>query len=133
MTDNFEHLLRPDLAGLAMYHPVGLPGDLAARLGVPVEQIVKLDANENPFGPPPAVQTALAAFTDWHRYPDADARELRAALAAYTGTDPAGIVVGNGLDELLDLIGRLFLSPGDAIITCEPTFAMYAIASRLSG
>src|SRR5689334_15452720 len=133
MTDDLEHRMRPDLAGLAMYHPVGLPEDLAARLGVPVDQIIKLDANENPFGSPPAVREALAAFADYHRYPDAAARALRAALAAYSGMDAAQIVVGNGSDELLDLICRLFVSPGDRVLTCEPTFAMYTVAAQLNG
>lgn len=133
MTDDLEQRMRPDLAGLAMYHPVGLPEELAARLGVPVSAIIKLDANENPFGPPPSVMAALATFPYYHRYPDAAARELRAALAAYTGLDAGRIVVGNGSDELLDLICRLFLSPGDAVITCEPTFAMYNVAARLNG
>ncbi len=124
--------MRPDLADLAMYHPVGLPQDLADRLGVPVEQIIKLDANENPFGAPPGVAEALAAFPAFHRYPDPAARALRAALAAYTGADAERIVVSNGSDELLDLVCRLFLSPGNRVITCEPTFGMYAVAARLN-
>lgn len=133
MTDDLRQLMRPDLAELAMYHPVGLPQELAERLGVPVAQIIKLDANENPFGAPPGVAQALAAFPALHRYPDPAARALRAALAAYTATDAERIVVGNGSDELLDLICRLFLSPGDRVITCEPTFGMYAVAARLNG
>ena len=116
-----------------MYHPVGLPQDLADRLGVPVAQIIKLDANENPFGAPPGVAEALAAFPAFHRYPDPAARELRAALAAYTGAEASRIVVGNGSDELLDLVCRLFIRPGDRVITCEPTFGMYAVAARLNG
>ena len=116
-----------------MYHPVGLPQDLADRLGVPVAQIIKLDANENPFGAPPGVAEALAAFPAFHRYPDPAARELRAALAAYTGAEASRIVAGNGSDELLDLVCRLFIRPGDRVITCEPTFGMYAVAARLNG
>ena len=133
MTDDLRQLMRPDLADLAMYHPVGLPQDLADRLGVPVERIIKLDANENPFGAPPGVAEALAAFPAFHRYPDPAARELRAALAEYTGADAARIVAGNGSDELLDLVCRLFVSPGDRVVTCEPTFGMYAVAARLNG
>jgi histidinol-phosphate aminotransferase len=132
MSDDLRQLMRPDLADLAMYHPVGLPQDLAHQLGVPVEQIIKLDANENPFGAPPGVAEALAAFPAFHRYPDPAARELRAALATYTGAGIERIVVGNGSDELLDLICRLFISPGDRVITCEPTFGMYAVAARLN-
>jgi histidinol-phosphate aminotransferase len=67
MTDDLRQLMRPDLADLVMYHPVGLPQDLANQLGVPVERIIKLDANENPFGPPPGVAEALAAFPAFHR------------------------------------------------------------------
>ena len=124
--------IRPAFREFAAYKPVPLPGALAAELGIPVEQIVKLDANENPYGAPPGVAAALAGM-DPSRYPDADARELRAALATYTGQPAERIVCGNGSDELLELLCRLFLVPGDESITTEPTFGMYAIAARQHG
>jgi histidinol-phosphate aminotransferase len=123
---------RPGLAEFAEYKPVPPPETLAAQLGIDVRQIIKLDANENPYGAPPAVAAALATL-DPSRYPDADARELRAALAAYTGQPVERIVCGNGSDELLELLCRLFLTPDDTAITTEPTFGMYGIAARQHG
>ena len=124
--------IRPELAAFAEYRPTPTPAALAARLGLPPAQIVKLDANENPYGPPPGVAAALAGL-DASRYPDADAGALREALAAYTGRPVDTIVCGNGSDELLELLCRLFVAPGDTVVTTEPTFGMYAIAARQHG
>ncbi|HMA35137.1 MAG TPA: histidinol-phosphate transaminase [Chloroflexia bacterium] len=124
--------IRPALQQFAEYRPVPTPAAIAAALGLAPEQIVKLDANENPYGPPPAVAAALAAL-DPSRYPDADATELRAALATYTGQPGERIVCGNGADEMLELLCRLFLAPGDTVLTSEPTFGMYAVAARQHG
>ena len=79
---SFEHLLRPDVAGLEEYTPI-LPFEvLSEQLGRRPEEIVKLDANENPYGPAPAVREALTAFPFYHIYPDPEQRHLRAALSA---------------------------------------------------
>jgi histidinol-phosphate aminotransferase len=124
--------LRAELGSVGEYRPTPTVGMIAADLGLPPEAIVKLNANENPFGAPPSVSAALAAL-DPSRYPDPDARELRAALAAYTGQPIERIVVGNGSDELLELLCRLFVGSGDTIITAPPTFEMYSIASQQHG
>ncbi len=106
---------------------------LSHQLGRPPEQIVKLDANENPYGPAPAVREALARYPFVHIYPDPEQRELRAALADYTGVPAEHILAGSGADELIDLICRLTLAPGDAIIDCPPTFGMYGFDAGLTG
>ncbi len=124
--------IRPEMRVVEPYVPGPLPATIAAELGLAPEAIVKLDANENPYGPPPGVAAALADLA-LHRYPDAAARDLRAALAAHTGRPAEEIVCGNGSDEVLELLARLFLQPGDAVITCEPTFGMYTIAPRQHG
>ena len=129
----FEHLLRPDVAGLEEYTPI-LPFEvLSEQLGRRPEEIVKLDANENPYGPAPAVREALAAFPFYHIYPDPEQRHLRAALSAYVGAPATTILVGHGADELLDYLCRIFLRPGDAIINCPPTFGMYRFDAQLNG
>jgi histidinol-phosphate aminotransferase len=124
--------IRPELESFAEYRPTPTPAALAMRLGLPLERIVKLDANENPYGAPPGVAAALAGL-DTSRYPDADAGALRDALAAYTGRPVESIICGNGSDELLELLCRLFVAPGDTVVTTEPTFGMYAIAARQHG
>lgn len=109
------------------------PGALATRLGIPVERIVKLDANESPYGPPPAALAALAEFarspSGAGRYPDAAADTLRGALETYTGVAAERIVVGNGSDELIALLAELLLEPGDEVVVSEPTFTVYTLAA----
>lgn len=126
-------LLRPDIAELEDYTPIVPFEVLSEQLGRRADEIVKLDANENPYGPIAAVRAALADFPFIHIYPDPEQRQLRTALADYVGIAADRILPGHGADELLDLLCRLFLSPGDAIINCPPTFGMYSFDARLSG
>ena len=109
-----SRLVRPEIAELEPYTPI-LPLDvLAARLGLPVERLVKLDANENPYGPSPRALEALAREPHYHIYPDPGHTRLRAALSDYTGQPPERILCGAGADEMIDLIIRLCIAPGDA-------------------
>jgi histidinol-phosphate aminotransferase len=134
MTESpFAHLLLPHIAEMEPYTPIVPFEVLSRRLGRPPEQIVKLDANENPYGPHPAVRAALARYPFAHIYPDPEQRELRVALAEYTGAPADNILPGSGADELIDLICRLTLAPGDAIIDCPPTFGMYSFDAGLAG
>ena len=103
---------------------------LARRLGLPVEQIAKLDGNENPYGPSPRVPAALGAFRDYNLYPDADQRELREWISAYIGLGPEHIMAGNGADELIDLLMKAYLDPGDSAMDFPPSFGMYAFTAQ---
>jgi histidinol-phosphate aminotransferase len=126
-------LVRPDVAGMEAYQPIYPFDVLATRLGREPDAIVKLDANENPYGPSPGAREALAGLPYVHIYPDPESRVLRGALAAFTGL-PAGLLLaGAGADELIDLTMRLFLQPGDAIVDCPPTFGMYAFDAAVAG
>ncbi len=126
-------LIRPDIAMMEPYAPVFPFEVLAARLGRAPEAIVKLDANENPYGAPPCVQRALANLRYAHIYPDPESRALRAALSRFTGLPADILLAGAGADELIDLVMRLFLSPGDAVINCPPTFGMYTFDADVNG
>lgn len=128
-----QSLLRPEIADLEAYTPIQPFEVLSARLGIPAEEIVKLDANENPYGPLPAVAEALAEYPFYHIYPDPQQTELREALSAFTGVPAAHILPTHGADEMLDYLCRLFLQPGDAIINCPPTFGMYSFDAGLAG
>ena len=115
------------------YQPI-FPFDvLAARLGRDRSQIVKLDANENPYGPSPRVRAALANLQDVHIYPDPESHALRSALANFTGLPADLLLAGAGADELIDLTMRLFLERGEAVLTCPPTFGMYAFDAAIVG
>jgi len=105
---------------------------LSARLGLAPEAIIKMDANENPYGPSPRVRAALAALPFPHIYPDPESTVLRAALSRDTGVAAANLLAGAGADELIDLIMRLFLQPGDVVIDCPPTFGMYSFDTAVN-
>jgi histidinol-phosphate aminotransferase len=128
-----DSIIRQNVAGLESYTPI-LPFEvLSEQLGRHPDEIIKLDANENPYGPSPLVAQALAEAPYLHIYPDPESRELRAALAGYTGLDAENLLVGLGADELIDLTMRLFLEPGDLIINCPPTFGMYFFDAAVNG
>lgn len=125
--------IRPHILELAPYKPI-LPLDvLSGQLGIPVEQIIKLDANENPYGPPQEVFDALANLEFPHIYPDPESRRLREKLSFECGVPSENIIVGCGADELIDLIFRVVLEPGDCIINTPPTFGMYAFDCCVNG
>ncbi len=126
-------LIRPDVASMEAYAPIVPFEVLSARLGRAPEAIIKLDANENPYGPSPRVRAALAALPFPHIYPDPESTALRAALARDTGVPADNLLAGAGADELIDLIMRLFLQPGDAVIDCPPTFGMYPFDAAVNG
>ena len=123
-------LMGSRVQGLKEYAPEPME-QLAERLGLPMGQLIKLDANENPYGSTRAALDALTAFHDYHRYPDPISRTLRRAISEYIQVAPEHILVGNGSDELIDLILRLF-RPGPEgggvgeVIDCPPTFGMYS-------
>ncbi len=126
-----RHLLRAHLAQLPAYKPVEPPEVLARRWGHRPEDLAKLDANENPYGPLPVVQEALARLDRMHRYPDPESREVRQRLAERFDLPVEHLVVGAGADELLELLVRVLIDPGDAVVIPTPTFGMYAFLARV--
>ena len=125
--------LQPHLREAPPYAAVQPPEELARRLGLPVERIVKLDANENPYGPSPKALAALGSGRAYHIYPDPEQRRVRAAFARYVGYDIDWIVAGAGSDELIDLLVRLFAGPGEAILNFPPTFSFYPFLAGVLG
>ena len=128
-----ERLIRHHLISLEPYEPISPLEVLSQRAQVPVEQVIKLDGNENPYGCSPRVNQALADYRLYHIYPDPLHRELREALEGYVGLNREHIVVGSGSDELIDLVLRLSLEPGDKVINCPPTFGMYPFSTGVCG
>ncbi len=130
---NPASMIRPHIAAMKPYTPVFPFEVLAAWLDRSPDEIVKLDANENPYGPPPGVARSLANLRYAHVYPDPESRALRQTLAEFTAVPAENLLVGAGADELIDLTMRLFLSPGDAIVNCPPTFGMYPFDAVICG
>lgn len=140
MSDRFDvrRLIRPDLLALPPYAPVEPTDVLAERLGLGPARILKLDGNENPYGPSPKALAAIASERAYHIYPDPDQRKVRDALAAFLGIDASTIVCGLGSDDLIDLILRAVITPaaagrGDGVINCTPTFGMYPFDTEIAG
>jgi histidinol-phosphate aminotransferase len=123
--------VRSDLAAFGGYVPGKSPETAAKEARVPAENIIKLDANENPYGCSPRVKQALGSYSSFNVYPDAEQTELRELLQGYTGVGAEHIVAGNGSDQLIDLIIRLFVGPGDEVINCVPTFDMFRFCTAL--
>ncbi|HRQ21946.1 MAG TPA: histidinol-phosphate transaminase [Anaerolineales bacterium] len=124
--------IRTHLESLPPYTPIEPFEVLSARIGREPSQIVKLDANENPYGILPAVRKALADMDFPHIYPDPESRALRQSLAQFTGVDAEYLLSGSGADELLDLLMRVFLEPNECILSCPPTFGMYPFDAELN-
>lgn len=132
MTDLIRRIARPEARDLPAYN-AGLSSD-AVRQRFGLDTIARLCSNENPFGPSPAVGAALRDMADAiGQYPDANSTALRAAIAARTGVEPADIVVGNGSENLLELLCLAFLSPGDRVVTLLPSFGLHEIFPRMMG
>lgn len=129
--NNIEKLIRPDLAAFVGYSGATSPETLEGKTDVPVENIIKLDANENPYGCSPRVKRALAKYPNFHVYTDDGQTKLRELLAEYIGLDARHIVAGSGSNQLIDLVLRLFINPGDEVISCTPTFGIYSFSTKL--
>ena len=129
---NFESFIRPDIAAMKPYTPI-LPFEvLSQRLNRAPEAIVKLDANENPYGPSPKAREALANAAFLNIYPDPDNTFLREALAKFTGMPKERLFPGAGADELIDLVLRATITPGDVVINCPPSFGMYPFSADVN-
>ena len=116
--------LGSDLQGAEQPHSRATSADEATPL-------IRLNANENPYGPSPRTRALLEqGLPAVYRYPDHHQARLRAALAREVGVTPEQIVVGNGSDEILHFISLATLTPGDEIIICEPTFGCLSRRGR---
>ena len=128
-----RNLLLPHIRQLKTYDGVDPMEVMAQQAGIPPEEVIRLNGNENPFGPSPEVVKALGSFQYYNHYPDPDQRQLREALSDYLSVPANQIVAGNGSDELIDMILRMFLGPGENIVIPTPTFGMYAFSAEVCG
>ena len=127
-----EQFVRPEIVQMKPYTPIVPFEVLSRRLGRPSHEIIKLDANENPYGPSPKALAALANLPDVHIYPDPEATPLRQALSGVTGVPKERLLAGAGADELIDLVFRAVLSPGDGVVDCPPSFGMYPFSAAVN-
>lgn len=131
---NYSELAPPYIRAIAPYQPGKPIPELARELGLRAEEIVKLASNENPLGTSPAALAAMqAAIASIALYPDGNGFELKDALANRYGVAHANVVLGNGSNDVLELIAHAFLAPGDTAIYSQHAFAVYPLATQAVG
>ncbi len=131
---NLESLANREVLTQPFYEP-GKPIEQVAReLGLDPEAIIKLASNENPFGPSPkALAAARKALEHGELYPDGGCFELRQRLAAARALAPDQFVIGNGSNEIIELLGHAFLGRGDEVVMGAPAFVVYKLVTLLFG
>jgi histidinol-phosphate aminotransferase len=119
---------------IAPYQPGKPISELAREMGLNEADIVKLASNENPLGVSPRALAAMtSALNDLALYPDGNGFELKAAIAAKLGVGMAGIVLGNGSNDVLELVARAFLAPGTSAVYSQHAFAVYPLVTQATG
>lgn len=127
---DFKGLFRPGILATRPYSPGKPICEVRRELGL--GSVVKLASNENPEGPLPEVLEAIArAARDLNRYPDSSAFRLLEALAARLGVKPAEIILGNGSNEVIDILIRALVSPGENVVYSEHSFIVYALTTQV--
>ena len=132
MSTQWESLANEHILGIAPYEPGKPIEELERELGI--HDAIKLASNENPLPPSDRVQKAVrAALAVLNRYPDGSGFYLRQALAKKHGFTPDQIVLGNGSNELIELLVRAFLRPGDEAVVPHPSFVVYPMIVQAAG
>lgn len=129
-----QQLVKPSVLQQPIYEPGRPIEDVARELGLDPASIIKLASNENPFGPSPlAIAAATRALAHSELYPDGGCFVLRQKLAATYGLAPDQFIVGNGSNEIIELLGHVLLGPGDEVVMGAPAFVVYKLVALLFG
>ncbi|HNF89762.1 MAG TPA: aminotransferase class I/II-fold pyridoxal phosphate-dependent enzyme, partial [Thiobacillaceae bacterium] len=122
------------IRAIAPYQPGKPISELAREMGLDEASIVKLASNENPLGmSPKAKAAAQAAMAELALYPDGNGYALKSALATRLDVGLDQIVLGNGSNDVLDLVARAFLAPGTSAVYSRHAFAVYPLATQAAG
>ena len=122
------------IRAIAPYQPGKPISELAREMGLDERKIVKLASNENPLGVSPRARAAIKKeLAGLGRYPDGNAFDLKAALSRRHGVPEECIVVGNGSNDLLEMVAGAFLAPGRAAVYSQHAFAVYPLATQARG
>lgn len=132
MTTNYLELATSGIRELQPYQTGKPIEELQRELGI--SSIIKLASNENPLGPSPDVAAAItAALPDLARYPDGSAYRLRHKLAKFLDVEPDNLTMGNGSNDVLELLARVYLRPGLEAICSQHSFVVYPLATKVTG
>ena len=131
---DIEKLAPANVRGIAPYVPGKPIAETARELGIPEAQILKMASNENPLGASPKALAAIrGALDELHYYPDGGGFELKRVLSRKLGVAPRNIVLGNGSNDVLELVARAFLRPGDAAVYSQHAFMVYPLVIQAIG
>ena len=132
---SIRDLANQDLLDLVPYEPGKPIDDVARELGLDPASIIKLASNENPLGPSPLAVAAMRdALSKCHFYPDGGGFHLRNGIAAHFGLDRTNVVLGNGSNEIIELLYHTFTRPGvHEVVTAKHSFAVYELMAQLFG
>ncbi len=126
-----RNLVSEEIEKLIPYPPGKPIEELEREYGI--QGSVKLASNENALGPSPkAVDAIKGALDGLHRYPDGSGYYLKESLAAFYDLNPENLIIGNGSNEIIELIFRTFLLPGDEVVVARPTFVVYELVAQAS-
>jgi histidinol-phosphate aminotransferase len=127
-------LVSPEIAALTPYKGGPPWRSVAKDLGVPESELMMLAANENVLGPSPkALEAVAAAAAEAHLYPDGAAQALKAALAKKLGVTPQHLAIGNGSNDIIELLVRTFVGSGETVVTAWPSFVVYRLITQAHG
>jgi histidinol-phosphate aminotransferase len=131
---NLSQLANPRILDQPVYQP-GKPIEQVAREhGFKPEDVCKLASNENPWGSSPsAIEAGISALKSVYLYPEGSGQALREKLGQYHKLDPAQFVLGNGSNEIIELLGHVFLNPEDEVLVGEHAFVVYKLVALLMG
>ncbi len=125
-----ENIARKNILAINPYKPGKPITEVARELGL--KKIIKLASNESPLGPSPRAKEAIrAAIKDLSLYPEGSGRLLRQALARQYKVEPDNVILGNGSNEIIELVLRAFLNEGEEVITSQSSFLVYPLATQV--
>ncbi|MGE5095752.1 MAG: histidinol-phosphate transaminase [Betaproteobacteria bacterium] len=131
---DLKHLAPEHVRAIAPYVPGKPVSETARELGLREADIVKMASNENPLGPSPRAIAAVREVLDQlHYYPDGSGFELKGVLSRKLGVAPRNIVLGNGSNDVLELIARAFLRPSESVVFPQHAFVVYPLVSQAIG
>lgn len=131
---NIQNIAPEYIRRISPYVPGKPTSELARELGLDEARIVKLASNENPLGMSPKARAAMSeALESLALYPDGNGFDLKQALSRKLGLGSESFVLGNGSNDVLELVARAFLSPGSSAIYAQHAFAVYPLAIQSSG
>src|SRR5262252_8064399 len=129
-----EDLAPANVRAIQPYIPGKPISETARELGIPEADILKMASNESPLGPSPkAIAAIRAALDDVHYYPDGNGFELKALLAKKLGVSPENLVLGNGSNDVIELVARAFLTVKDSAVHSQHAFMVYPLAIQAIG